>query len=172
MAKKTQTDTPIGGDQIIISGTKFDFTPELLELKEWYDTLTTLQANWFDAYIGNRDGTRSAEIAGYKGDKSTLARQGTTNKQKCQKYIDILDSYTKEVVGIVTELTGVYKFWGEVIVDTTQSMRDRLKASELLARGLGAFDGENGDTNINFYSEKFDQIPQKKLEKFIEANSQ
>jgi len=159
--------TPFGGDVVNIGGKKVGFTPELLALKERYDTMTTLQSNWFNAYIINRDGSRSAELAGYTGSKSTLARQGTNLKHKFQDMIDIMDSYTQEIANVVTELTGIYQFWGELILDNKHLLKDRLKASELLARALGAFDGENGDTNINFYSEKFDQVPQETLEAFI-----
>lgn len=160
-----------GGEKIIIGETKFDYTPELLELKEWYEGLTQLQSNWFDAYLGNRDAGRSAEIAGYKGNSDTLQSIGSKNKVKFQKQIDLMDEYTKTIQGAITELTGVYKFWGETIADTTQSMRDRLKASELFARAMGGFSHENPDININFNSEKFDEIPQDKLEAFIESNT-
>lgn len=170
--KNRTEEVPAGGEVVLVSGKKFQVTPAILELKEEYDKLTKLQRNWFDAYIINRDGTQSAKIAGYKGDNPTLAHAGTMNKRKMQPMIDIMDSFTQEIAGIVTELTGIYEFWGGVIGDSTQFMRDRLKASELLARALGAFDGENGNTNFNFYSEKFDQIPQETLEAFIIKNSE
>lgn len=168
--KETEAIEP-GGEVVLVSGKKFQVTPAILEVKQEYDQLTKLQRGWFDHYIVTRDGTKSAKLAGYKGTAPTLAHAGSMNKQKMQPMIDIMDSFTKEVAGIVTELTGIFEFWGGVIGDGTQSMKDRLKASELLARAMGAFDGENGDTNINFYSEKFDRVPQETLEAFIIQNS-
>lgn len=172
MAKSQEVETPVGGDVLIIAGEKFPFSPELLDLKLEYDKLTTRQRAWFDIYITNRNASESARQAGYKGDDGTIRRMGKTNKDKMQHMIDIIDSHAKEVMQAVTELTGIYTFWGTTLVDQSVSMRDRLKASELLARALGAFDSETGDVNI-FVGEnpKIDEIPSDVLEAFIIANS-
>lgn len=157
----------VSNDELIIGGKKFEFTPELLEVKIEYDKLTELQRKWLNNYLVTRDGNMSAKKAGYSGDKNSLAHVGTYNKNKCQHIIDILDAHAGEAIKAVTDLTELYRFWGETIGDTKHSMTNRLKASELLGRAIGAFDRENGTVNFNFVSEKFDEIPQETLEKFI-----
>ena len=163
--------TEDGGDMIIIGGETKDFTPELLDVKMQYDKMTDLQKKWFDAYLTNRDGTLSAQIAGYAGGRTTLAHVGSMNKEKMQHMIDVMDTHAKEVVKAVNDLTGIYRFWGETLVDQKQSMTNRLKASELLARALGAFDNEGGEMNININTDKFDQIDVAVLENFIIQNA-
>lgn len=167
-----QDETPLGGDVVVISGQRHAFSPELLQVKEDYDRMTTKQKKWFDAYLINRNGSLSAEQAGYKGSLQTLASVATANRTKMQYMFDIVDAEAREVVQMVTEITGIYQFWGETLADQSHAMRDRLKASELLARALGAFDGENGDINININTERFDKVSDEVLEKFIIANSE
>ncbi len=165
--------TPVlGGDVVIISGEKYPISPELLGVKDTYDRLTDKQRLWVDQYLVNRNATLSAKNAGYAGNDGTLRRMGKENKDKLQGLIDVLDHYAKDLIMAVTEITGIYSFWGETLVDPKQSMRDRLKASELLARALGAFDGENPDNvvNINMNS-KTDEIDSAVLEAFIIANT-
>jgi len=172
MAKKTETETPIGGDQIIIGGETLDLTPELLVLKEKYDKMNKLQRGWFDAYLVNRDATLASKVAGYKGNPNTWSSTGAKNRAKFQDMIDTFDSFTKEMMSVVTELTEVYRFWGETVADTTHAMKDRLKASELMARAFGAFDHESGNMNVFINTEKYDAIPQETLEAFIIENTE
>lgn len=155
------------GEMIIIGGIRKEFTPELLDVKQQYDKMTDLQKKWFDAYLTNRDGTLSAKIAGYSGGRTTLAHVGSMNKEKMQHMLDVMDTHAKEVVQAVSSLTEIYRFWGETLVDQSHSMTNRLKASELLARALGAFDNENGELNININTDKFDEIDVDVLEAFI-----
>lgn len=172
---KTVAPSPVEqdnvGEVVIISGDKFPLTPDLLAVKAEYDRLTQKQRAWFDHFIKNRNQTLSAELAGYSGGKNTLAKTGSANREKMQHMIDVIDNNAKEVVQAITEITGLYNFWGTTLADGTQSMRDRLKASELLARALGAFDNENSDTNIFINTDKYDEIDQETLEAFIITNT-
>lgn len=169
--KQDEVETPIGGDVVIISGEKYPVSPELLAIKDDYDRLTERQRKWLDAYLVNRNATEAARTAGYSGADGTLRRMGKANKDKLLYMVEIIDEIGGELVQAVTELTGIYSFWGETMVNKSMSTRDRLKASELLARALGAFDGENGDTNIFINTEATDKIPSDVLEAFIISNT-
>lgn len=164
-------DAPVGGDVVIISGEKYPISPDLLRIKDQYDHMTERQRKWFDAYLVNRDQSRSAEIAGYAGKSGTLRSMGHANYDKFKDMIAVIDEVAKGLIQAVTELTGIYSFWGETLVNKDLAMRDRLKASELLARALGAFDGEGDNINININTDKTDELPSEVLEAFIIAET-
>ena len=135
-AKKTQV-----AEIETVEGVVFD-PEDLIRIKERYEGLTAKQRRWLDAFMVNRNASKSAQIAGYNGTDTSLRKIGNDNKKSLNEIIQWFDAESLRVVEIISNLEGIYNFWGKVLVDQRNSMKDRLKASELLARALGAFDGE------------------------------
>lgn len=138
MARPKKSDIVVSD---AIEGTIFT-AEDMLRIKTRYEGLTTKQRRWFDAYMVNRNQSKSAQIAGYGGSASTLRTVGHANFKALREVIEWYDSESVRSIEIISDLNGIYKFWGTVLTDTKQLMKDRLKASELLGRALGAFDGE------------------------------
>lgn len=136
------------------------------EMQAKYDALTEKQQLWLDAYVVSRNATQAVKVAGYRGSPATLTRMGSTNKSKLADLIEWIDANAKEVVELVHNLEGIYRFWGDTMLDGKLAPKDRLKASELLARALGAFDGEN-ETNVNIIESPLKDVPTETLEKYM-----
>lgn len=139
-------------------------------IKERYENLTVKQKRWLDAFMINRNRTQSAKIAGYSGGEPTMRKVGSDNAKNLKEIIDWMDGQASQIVAIIADLEGIYKFWGETLGDNRVQMKDRLKASELLARALGAFAGEQ-DHTFRMDANPYKGITTKDLEKLAKMKS-
>lgn len=105
--------------------------------------LTTKQANFVRHYLGEAKGvgTKACRLAGYSGNPNTLA--GTA-------YRLLKDPRVREAIRIQKDqrssgwgLDELREFWSGIVADESETSGNRMKASELLGRSLGAFVEKN-----------------------------
>jgi phage terminase small subunit len=101
--------------------------------------LTEKQRRFVLAYIGEArgNGTEACRIAGYKGNDKTLSVVATENLGKPSIAEAIQESRDNDP--LIATVEQVRKFWTETMNDDDNEKRDRLKASELLAKTQGQF---------------------------------
>ena len=99
--------------------------------------MTQKQTKFIDAYMGEAAGnaTEAAKLAGYS--KKTAYSIGQENLKKPE----ILQEINKrsESDPLTTSRIERQRWWSSVVRDETAEMKDRLRASELLARSQGDF---------------------------------
>ena len=100
--------------------------------------LTEKQNRWLFYYKQGKSATESARLAGYQG-----KNQGSF-EQIGQKNLKVLAQHIKdcEVLFDQTEVASMQEinsFWTCVMNDSSQKIRDRLRASELRAKAAGGF---------------------------------
>ena len=105
------------------------------------DKLTPKQQKWIDEYIKCDDYTTASRNAGYNGNDAALRNMGYQNSIKFKEILDarrieIAERLDKEGIANLEE---IFSFWTDVFKDNTEYMKDRLKASELLAKAKGGF---------------------------------
>lgn len=103
------------------------------------DKLTPKQERWIEEYIKCDDYTTASRNAGYGG--NNLRSIGYENSIKFKK---ILDNRRKEISETIksesiAELEEIFQFWTSVFKDPEEMSKNRLRASELLAKAKGAF---------------------------------
>ena len=105
------------------------------------DKLTPKQEKWIDEYIKCNDYTTASRNAGYKGSNTSLKTMGYQNSLKFKNLLnDRRKELTKEIINnSIAELEDIFTFWTNVFQNDEYSTRDRIKASELLAKSKGAF---------------------------------
>lgn len=99
--------------------------------------LTPKQQAFADYYIQTGNATESAIKAGYS--QKTAKETGYENltKPHLQQYIE---KKQKELESSrMADMTEVREFWTEVMRDIDSELKDRLKASEMIAKTSGAF---------------------------------
>lgn len=99
------------------------------------DKLTAKQRAWIDYYKQGKTATEAARLAGYKGNNHHTI--GAQNLAKLSKYISDRDELLDR--GRVADMEEINAFWSDTMRDNTADIKDRLKASELRARSIGAF---------------------------------
>lgn len=102
---------------------------------ESMDKLTVKQRAWIDYYKQGKTATEAARLAGYKGDNHHTI--GAQNLAKLSKYISDRDELLDRAR--VADMAEINAFWSDIMRDDTADIKDRLKASELRARSIGAF---------------------------------
>lgn len=102
------------------------------------ENLTRKQRAWIDYYKQGYSATDAAQLAGYKGkDKHSLENIGSENLRKLGQYLkDREEEINKERIADMEEIN---EFWTETMRDKETPLKERLKASELRARSMGAF---------------------------------
>lgn len=103
------------------------------------DKLTPKQQRWIDEYIKCDNLTEATVRAGY-----TCKNPRAMGYQNSRKFKDILDARRKELGEKlnnknIAELEDIFEFWTDTFNDIHEETKDRLKASELLAKAKGAF---------------------------------
>lgn len=97
--------------------------------------LTEKQKRFIDYYIETGNASEACRLAGYKG--TNVDRIGHENLRKLEVYItERLKELNNERTASIED---IQQFWTEVLKDDSQSMNNRLKASEMLYRGRGGF---------------------------------
>ena len=105
------------------------------------DKLTVKQQKWIDEYIKCDDYTTASRNAGYTGSNNNLRSMGYQNSIK---FKEIFDARRKELSDKINnkniaELNDIFEFWTNVFKDKREAMKNRIKASELLAKAKGGF---------------------------------
>lgn len=109
-------------------------------------SLTPKQQAFVDAYAGN--GVEAARAAGYTGDDATLA----TSASRLLKHAEVSAAIARRnavveqarqeaavQAGRIATRAERQAFWTKVMLDTTEEMSARLKASELLGKSEADF---------------------------------
>lgn len=99
------------------------------------DKLTAKQRAWIDYYKQGKTATEAARLAGYKPDNAKVI--GAQNLTKLNQYISDRDELLDR--DRVADMAEINAFWSDTMRDDTADIKDRLKASELRARSIGAF---------------------------------
>lgn len=99
------------------------------------DKLTAKQRAWIDYYKQGKTAAEAARLAGYKGNNSDVI--GSQNVVKLSKYIVDRDELLDRAR--VADMAEINAFWSDTMRNDKADIKDRLKASELRARSIGAF---------------------------------
>lgn len=99
------------------------------------DKLTAKQRAWIDYYKQGKTATEAARLAGYKPDNAKVI--GAQNITKLNQYISDRDELLDR--GRVADMAEINAFWSDTMRNDKADIKDRLKASELRARSIGAF---------------------------------
>lgn len=99
------------------------------------DKLTAKQRAWIDYYKQGKTAAEAARLAGYRGNNSDVI--GSQNLVKLGKYVADRDELLDRAR--VADMSEINEFWSDTMRDNTADIKDRLKASELRARSIGAF---------------------------------
>lgn len=105
------------------------------------DKLTLKQERWIEEYIKTDDYTTASSNAGYKGSKNSLKAIGYQNSIKFKEILSMRrEEISKEIKNSsIAELDDIFEFWTKVFKDENEYMKNRIKASELLAKAKGGF---------------------------------
>ena len=105
------------------------------------DKLTPKQQRWIDEYIKCDDYTTASRNAGYTGSDTTLKNMGYQNSIKFKEILDARRLELSEKINNknIAELEDIFEFWTKTFKDNREDTRDRIKASELLAKAKGGF---------------------------------
>ena len=99
------------------------------------DKLTAKQRAWIDYYKQGKTATEAARLAGYKPDNAKVI--GAQNLTKLNQYISDRDELLDRAR--VADMAEINAFWTDTMRNDKADIKDRLKASELRARSIGAF---------------------------------
>jgi len=97
--------------------------------------LTVKQQRFADAYDGNA--TAAAVKAGYS--QKTATEQGARLLANVKVSAAIRAREWTESRRLVSDRIARQEFWSRIMLDESQEMRDRLRASELLGKSEGDF---------------------------------
>ena len=105
------------------------------------DKLTPKQERWIDEYIKTNDYTTASRNAGYSGSNDNLRAIGYQNSLKFKELLterrkELSKELKKETVASLDE---IFEFWTKTFTNKKEFMKNRLKASELLAKAKGGF---------------------------------
>jgi len=105
------------------------------------DKLTPKQQKWIDEYIKCDDYTTASRNAGYTGTDTTLKNMGYQNSIKFKELLDARRLELSEKINNknIAELEDIFEFWTKIFQSNVEDTRDRIKASELLAKAKGGF---------------------------------
>lgn len=100
--------------------------------------LTEKQKAWIDYYKQGHTATEAARLAGYKArSNNSFQSIGAENLRKLARFVKERDAVLE--TPRIADMEEINAFWTETMRDETADRRDRLKASELRAKCLGAF---------------------------------
>lgn len=103
--------------------------------------LTSKQRLWLDEYLKTNNYTIASRNAGYKGSDKSLKQIGYENAIRLSLFIQERRTEINDRIDNknIAELEDIYEFWTNIFNDNFEETKDRLKASELLAKSKGAF---------------------------------
>ena len=97
--------------------------------------MTPRQKRFVEAYTGNA--TKAAIAAGYS--EKTAYSQGERLLRNVEISSAIQERENRQLSALVATRSERQSFWSRVMRDEAEQMRDRLRASELLAKASGDF---------------------------------
>lgn len=105
------------------------------------DKLTPKQQRWIDEYIKCDNYTTASRNAGYTGNDTALKNMGYQNSIKFKDLLNARRQELSEKINNknIAELEDIFEFWTKIFKDTREETKDRIKASELLAKAKGGF---------------------------------
>ena len=105
------------------------------------DKLTDKQRLWIDEYIKTNNYTTASRNAGYKGNDNNLKHIGYENSKRFANILAVRREELNQQItsNNIAELTDIQEFWTKVFNDDNEFMKNRLRASELLAKSKGGF---------------------------------
>lgn len=121
--------------------------------------LTEKQRKFIAFYSGN--GVEAARRAGYDGDDTVLASVAYENLRKPQLREAIKKRSAHDIQPLTATRLIRQKFWTKVMMSAQSSMKDRLKASELLGKSEADFTDnviQTGETKVTLIAATADQI--------------
>ena len=103
------------------------------------DKLTLKQQRWIDEYIKCDNLTEATINAGYLCKNARF--MGYQNSIKFKELIDKRRLEVSKQINDkgIAELEEIFKFWTDTFKNNCEDTRDRIKASELLAKAKGGF---------------------------------
>ncbi|MEH7336276.1 terminase small subunit [Neobacillus drentensis] len=103
------------------------------------DELNVKQKRFADYYIETGNATASYLRAGYdaEGNAAEVNASRLLRNAKVQEYIKERNAQLD--VEFIADITETKRFWTEIMRDENAEMKDRLKASEFIAKTNGAF---------------------------------
>lgn len=98
-------------------------------------------------YVGAARGNAelSAKMAGYSKNYARSAAYKLIAREDVQEYIAYLNETVRYSPESIAAIQDIQRFWTGIMNDKTQKTRDRIRASELLAKVQGAFKGDDWD---------------------------
>lgn len=91
--------------------------------------------------LGNAE--RAAVMAGYSARYARGNAYKLIQRNDVKAYIEYLNSLTKDnIVGHISTISEIQAFWSNIMNGGENEIKDRLRASELLAKAQGAFNNE------------------------------
>lgn len=99
--------------------------------------LTERQIKFIEAYKGN--GTEAARQAGYTGDDNALAVMANKLLRNANILSAIKERQGESIKPLIADRKRRQEFWASVMEDSTEDMRNRLRASELLGKSEADF---------------------------------
>lgn len=105
------------------------------------DKLTPKQERWIDEYIKCNDYTTASRNAGYSGSNNNLRAIGYQNSLKFKELLNSRrEELSKELKkDSIASLEEIFEFWTKTFNDPMEDTKNKLKATELLAKAKGAF---------------------------------
>lgn len=100
--------------------------------------LTLKQQKFVSEYLKTLNATQSAIKAGYS--KKSAYSIGAENLKKPEVKEVILSAMTEHENGCLLSREQRQKFWQDIMMNEKNDLKDRIKASELLAKSFGDFD--------------------------------
>lgn len=105
------------------------------------DGLTDQMQRFCLEYLKTGNGTQSAIKAGYSEKSASQIASGLLKNQRVQAFLE-LQKESLEAIETAT-LEGLKMYWVNIMRTPEESTPNRLRASELLAKSIGAFDDTN-----------------------------
>ena len=116
--------------------------------------LNQKQRSFCHYLVGECNGDKAAAAikAGYKPDSARTSAAKLLKRSDVQQYItqlneEISQNYTKEVAKCVkydiAAIAEIQAFWTKIMRDEDEIMKNRMRASELLAKSRGMFNTES-----------------------------
>lgn len=102
--------------------------------------ITPKQRKFAEAYVETGNATESYKIAGYSARSNKVAGVEGHKLLKNPKVEKLVNELTQKLTDeSIADITEVKQFWTETMRDRAEEMKERIKASEMLAKTSGAF---------------------------------
>lgn len=143
--------------------------------------LNVRQRKWLMHYVVTWNKTEASRLAGYKAKTDNhLAKIGHENAQKfnllIQPYLeskveDMNEEIDVEEQGSVMTLREIFLFWSNIINDTDVDIKERLRASEMLAKAQGGFIERIEMTTIETRHQEFSKLSMEELRSLADLDT-